>query len=68
MNCSRCNGKTKVMDSVVAETRVIRRRKCMVCDYLFHTEETIGNNYELCGILKEIKDSKYKKKPKIKVY
>jgi len=64
MNCPHCNGKTRVIDTTTTERASIRRRKCLVCDYLFYTEETIKDNSDkLRHKFYEIKSGKYEKKP-----
>lgn len=39
MECPKCEGKSRVVDSRKVETIVFRRRICNVCGYRFYTEE-----------------------------
>lgn len=38
--CPECDCKTTVVDSVEYAGAVYRRRKCKICGFSFHTEET----------------------------
>lgn len=44
MNCPKCNGKTKVVESLATATSVMRVRKCNECANRFFTEETTEIN------------------------
>ena len=39
MQCPKCDGKTKVIDSRPYIGGVYRKRKCTLCNYQFYTEE-----------------------------
>lgn len=39
MTCAKCNNDAKVIDTTTLNDRVIRKRKCKVCGYVFFTEE-----------------------------
>lgn len=39
MNCLTCGGKTKVIDSRLADATCRRRRVCLVCGFRFSTQE-----------------------------
>lgn len=43
MICPKCSGKTSVIDGVDGKPNSIkyRRRKCLVCSYIFYTSETV---------------------------
>lgn len=48
MKCIDCEGKATVTDSVEINGVVFRRRKCVVCNKIFYTEESEGiKNTEL---------------------
>lgn len=50
MNCPKCKGKVKVIDSVnTQDNEIFRRRRCVVCVHEFYTRE-----YEI------IPDTKFK--------
>ena len=45
MTCPECNEKTRVVDTVATDTKVvIRRRKCTACGHLFYTKEIKYND------------------------
>lgn len=44
MECPKCNGKTKVIDSGKYIGSVFRQRKCTECDYRFWTEENVSED------------------------
>ena len=46
MTCPVCEGKTKVVGGHDFGDHVVRRRKCLVCDHAFYTEETDGKTAE----------------------
>ena len=46
MTCSKCNGKTKVIDSRTDEDSTERRRECVECGYRFSTVEVDRDLYE----------------------
>jgi len=39
MNCPKCEGQTKVIDTAAVYDSVIRRRECLSCGQRFFTEE-----------------------------
>jgi transcriptional regulator NrdR family protein len=41
MRCPECKGDVKVVDSASNANTVIRRRRCLDCDYVFYTTETV---------------------------
>lgn len=45
MKCPKCEGKTKVIDTVHGSSNeVYRRRKCLECDHRFYTQESEAVN------------------------
>ena len=46
MTCPVCEGKTTVVDCRDLGDHVVRRRKCLVCSYVFYTEECDSDTAE----------------------
>lgn len=44
MECPKCGGKTRVIDSGKYIGSVFRQRKCTECDYRFWTEENVSED------------------------
>ncbi len=64
MVCSKCNSKTRVIDTIATDITSIRRRKCLSCGCSFYTEEiTYDNDNELRRVFNEIKNGRYERKP-----
>ena len=57
MRCPVCNGDVKVIDSASNANLVVRRRKCLNCDYLFFTSETIIDSVLGAPLLDKFKNS-----------
>ena len=56
MNCTKCGGKTKVVDSRAVPNGMRRRHECLSCGYRFNTIETTMDVYdELLHISEDIK-------------
>ena len=56
MRCPICNGDVKVMDSGTNAKTVIRRRKCLDCNNIFFTSETIIFNEVGAPLLNKLKN------------
>lgn len=52
MNCPKCGGKTKVVDTGNDDKRVYRRRECVVCKHRIYTTELVmdGSKYFLSRV------------------
>ena len=57
MRCPVCNGDVKVMDVGTGADAVIRRRKCLNCNHLFFTSETIIFNEIGAPLLNKFRNS-----------
>lgn len=57
MTCPKCNGKTKVIESITEDDSITRRRKCIECDYRFNTVEIDKDLYERLSKRKEVRNN-----------
>lgn len=57
MTCPKCNGKTKVIESITDDDSITRRRECVECGYRFNTVEIDKDLYERLAKRKEVRNN-----------